>query len=61
MPTHHSMHKVAEQETEHAFTRMLQALLKRQAFPFVYETGEDPYLIQTHASAVIITDRKSVV
>ncbi|GHO84437.1 bifunctional aminoglycoside phosphotransferase/ATP-binding protein [Dictyobacter formicarum] len=55
MPIHRSTNKIAEQESEHAFAHMLHALLKRQAFPFVYETGEDPYLIQTHASAVIIT------
>ncbi|GLV59689.1 kinase [Dictyobacter sp. S3.2.2.5] len=54
MPIHRSAHKVAE----YAFASMVQSLLKRQAFPFVYETGEDPYLIQTHASAVIITPDK---
>ncbi|GCE20543.1 hypothetical protein [Dictyobacter kobayashii] len=55
MPTHSSAHKNSEYDTEHVFARILQALLRRQAFPFAYENAEDPYLIQTHASAVIIT------
>lgn len=55
MSNHSSTHKNKEQAKEQLFKHMLQALLKRQAFPFPYVQGEDPYLIQTHASAVIIT------
>ncbi|GCE30140.1 aminoglycoside phosphotransferase [Dictyobacter alpinus] len=55
MPIHSSLHKHTEQDGEPAFAGMVQALLKRQAFPFRYGRGEDPYLIQTHASAVIMT------
>ncbi|GER90698.1 aminoglycoside phosphotransferase [Dictyobacter vulcani] len=55
MPGHSSIHRHTEQATEYVFACMLQALLQRQAFPFTYEKGEDPYLIQTHASAVVIT------
>jgi Uncharacterized protein conserved in bacteria len=42
-------------DMEQTFTYMLHELLKRQAFPFPYTKGEDPYIIQTHASAIILT------
>lgn len=48
--TNNQMHNM-----EQTFTYMLHELLKRQAFPFPYLKGEDPYIIQTHASAVILT------
>ena len=51
----HATHAKHEHNTDQTFTRMLHALIKRQAFPFAYAHGEDPYIIQTHASAVILT------